>query len=262
MAEDTQTPNIEQSDRVVVQSNKKRFDISEFRSEINKNGVLQNNKFICVIALPKAFTEGEFASRYRQNEFNFISPDFITLRCETVTIPGQNFFTQDLKRYGYGQIEKKPYLPSFNPMRMVFLVDRSAKIIKFFNDWANLMIDHNVDKPIDEEPQKNTYLVNYKSEYICPVLTVFVYNDSNELVFSTKAFDCFPLTISEYDVSWASQNDVIRLSISMQFVHSVKEFYDKGSETESIESRQAKSVLNSDPVSRFNPDVTLNRNEV
>jgi hypothetical protein len=145
---------------------------------------------------------------------------------------------------------------------MVFLVDRSAKIIKFFNDWANLMVDHNIDKPIYEQPQKNAYLVNYKSEYICPVLSIFVYNESNELVFETKAFECFPLTISEYDVSWPAQNDLIRLSISMQFVHSTKEFYDKGSQTESVESREAKSILNLDPVSRFNPDVILNRNEV
>lgn len=194
-----------------LQPQKRRFDISEFRSEIHTKGVLQNNRFVCVFSVPKKLKE-----KYKGGE------DFLTLRCETVTIPGQNFFTQDVKRYGYGQIERKPYLPAFNPMKMVFVADRSAKIIKFFEDWAQSMVNHNVDVANNED---KSYLVGYKEDYICPVLQIFVYDENNKLVFNTQAFDCFPITISEYDVSWTSQNDLIRLSVSMQFVHSKKEFY-------------------------------------
>lgn len=199
------------SDVVVVQPQRRRFDISEFRSEIHTKGVLQNNRFVCVFSVPKKLKE-----KYKGNE------DFLTLRCETVTIPGQNFFTQDVKRYGYGQIERKPYLPAFNPMKMVFVADRSAKIIEFFEDWAQSMVNHNVDVGNDED---KSYLVGYKEDYICPVLQIFVYDEHNDLTFNTQAFDCFPITISEYDVSWTSQNDLVRLSVSMQFVHSKKEFY-------------------------------------
>ena len=201
----------ESPDRVVVTGDRRRFDISQFRSEISSKGVLQNNRFVCVFSVPKKIKE---YYDYQDDE------DFLTLRCETVTIPGQNFFTQDVKRYGYGQIERKPYLPTFNPMRMVFVCDRSAKIIKFFEDWAQSMVNHYVDIKEDK-----SYLVGYKEDYICPVLQVFVYNEHNKLAFMSKVFDCFPITISEYDVNWSSQNDLIRLTVSMQFVHASKHFY-------------------------------------
>jgi len=203
-------------DVVVVTGRKnRRFDISDFRTEINTKGILQNNRFVCIFSVPKKLKE---KYNYQDGE------DFLTLRCETVTVPGQNFFTQDVKRYGYGQIERKPYLPTFNPMKMVFVTDRSAKIIKFFEDWAQSMVNHDVDVSLGED---KSYLVGYKEDYICPVLQIFVYDENNKLVFMARAFDCFPITISEYDVSWTSQNDLIRLSVSMQFVHSKKEFYNE-----------------------------------
>lgn len=200
-----------------------RFHISNFKTEIDKNGVLHNNRFVSLIAIPNGLSDkykeiAKIAGYYPDNK------DYITLRCETVTIPGQNFFTQDLKRYGYGQIEKKPYLPTFNPMKMVFLVDRRGQIIKFFNDWANLMVDHDVEYTEREK----TYLVGYKDKYISPVIRTFVYDEYNDTpVFVAKTFECFPLTVSEYDVTWAAQNDFIRLSVSMQFVHATKDFNDK-----------------------------------
>jgi len=188
----------------------KRFGISNFRSEIQKNGVLQNNSFVCTFAVPKGLKKENM--------------DDITLRCETITIPGQNFFTQDVKRYGYGQIEKKPYLPTFTPMRMVFLVDRQASIIKFFNDWTNLMVPHNVETQ-GTTTQDQLYLVGYKDQYICPVLQINVYNEFDVRAMVCKVFDCFPITVSDFDTSWYSQNDPIRLSVTMQFLHSSKEFY-------------------------------------
>lgn len=209
-----------------------RFEISNFKTEINQNGVLQNNRFLAVIAMPEGLRTplSQMSAAIQSSIGNYYyqdNPDFITIRCETVTIPGQNFFTQELKRYGYGQIERNPYLPTFNPMKMVFVADRNAKILQFFNEWANLVVNHDVE----HTPGENHYLLNYKSQYISPVVRVFVYNEYDELVFVSKTFECYPLTISEYDVSWASQNDFIRLSVSMQFVHAVKEFSTKSTKS-------------------------------
>ena len=44
------------------------------------------------------------------------NPDLrnLVMRCESVVIPGVNFFTSDnIRRYGYGPIERRPYLPQF-----------------------------------------------------------------------------------------------------------------------------------------------------
>jgi hypothetical protein len=230
------SPSEEQTDTIVATGKPFRFGISNFRSEITKNGILQNNKFVCLFAIPKGLQEKYKIASLNSDSYRD-NLDDITLRCETVTVPGQNFFTQDVKRYGYGQIEKKPYLPTFNPMRMVFLVDRQASIIKFFNDWVNLIIPHNVETPtkftdlsddVDQRRalQDKLYLVGYKDEYICPVLRINVYNEYNQKAMECKVFDCFPLTVSDFDTSWSSQNDPIRLTVTMQFVHSSKEFYD------------------------------------
>jgi hypothetical protein len=230
------SPSEEPLDQRVIVGNPFRFGISNFKAEIAKNGILQNNKFVCVFAIPKGLQEKYSNTPLSGNSYRE-NLDDITLRCEQVTIPGQNFFTQDVKRYGYGQIEKKPYVPVFTAMKMVFLVDRQAKIIKFFNDWVNLMVPHNIETPTIFDPfgdelesrkalQDKLYLVGYKDQYICPILRINVYNEFNVRALECKVFDCFPITISDFDTSWSSQNDPIRLSVTMQFLHSSKEFYD------------------------------------
>jgi hypothetical protein len=212
---------------VVTARQTRRFDISSFRSEISKKGLLQNNRFVCIFAIPEGLRQ-KYAKSFSSDDVKYAdSGEQLTLRCETVTIPGQNFFTQEIKRYGYGQIEKKPYLPAFNPMRMVFLVDRNAKVIEFFNDWVNLIVNHDMEGNVGGFNNDELYLVNHKNKYICPVIRIYVYDEFNEQTMECNMYDCFPLTMSDFDTTWTSQNDPIRLTVTMQFLHSSKFFYEK-----------------------------------
>lgn len=223
------------------QKPKSRFDISEFRSEIKLNGVLQNNRFVMVMAMPKGIDKlSKYSAVSAENNDNnskrktlVDNDNFITLRCDTVTVPGVNFFTNDnIRRYGFGQIEKRPYLPTFNPITLSFIVDRNAKVISFFNDWANNIVDHDTDfgvspagvTGVNNGYNSRPYLLRYSDDFMSKVIRVWVYDHSNAVSFGIKLYDCFPLTTSDIDLDWGSQNQIINMKVVMQFSHMSMQF--------------------------------------
>lgn len=226
----------------------RRFDISEFRSEIKLNGVIQTNRFVLIMAMPKGVPGLEkYAQQPKstdpiyQNERTLTTNDsFVTLRCESAIVPGVHFFTNDnVRRYGFGQIEKRPYLPTFSPLKLNFIVDRSARVIEFFNKWANSIVYHDTNfgvSPFAQASQR-PYLLKYSDDYMSKIIRLWVYDQSNQTSFGVKLHDCYPLTISDIDVDWGAENQLMRLSVLMQYSHMSTQFvYHDGSKSDSPKS--------------------------
>jgi len=219
----------EESEVIVTAPSKPkgRFDISEFRSEIKLNGVLQNNRFVMIMSMPKNVKKLDpYIENTRRNTVD--NDNFITLRCDAVTIPGVNFFTNDnIRRYGFGQIEKRPYLPTFNPITLSFIVDKNARVLNFFNDWANSIVYHDTDFGVSSpslDYSTKPYLLRYSDDFMSKIIRVWVYDHSNAMSFGIKLYDCFPLTTSDIDLDWGSQNQIINMKVVMQFSHMSMQF--------------------------------------
>jgi hypothetical protein len=193
------------------QSQSTSFNISNFRSEIERNGVLPQNRFLVVVTRPKTLSA-------------YYTTDFLTMRCDGASIPGVNFFTTNINRYGHGQTERRPYLPVFNAVSLKFIVDKKSTVVGFFNAWTNSIVNYDVSKGMYANNGRNSpYELTYKDDYICPQLQIYVYDYTNQKQIKVTLFDAYPIATTDMDLSWTESNDVMRYQISLQFTHMTME---------------------------------------
>lgn len=192
------------------------FNISNFRSSVNNKGVLKSNKYIVQFTAP-IYLIGRYPST-----------ELMSLRCETVSIPGFDFLSADgPPRMGYGAIEKHPYVPGFGGMSLTFLMDSKSMIYKFFYDWTMSIV--NFDGRGGKNYRNNdriwqAYEVGYKDNYKTD-LKISVYDGSkkegsssvagNEIL-SIEAFSAFPLGLPSIPLAWES-SELIRLTVPFSY---------------------------------------------
>lgn len=193
------------------------FNITDFRSSINTRGVLKSNKYLVEFGIPT----------YLRNRYGTDDQSLMSLRCESVSIPGFDFLSADgPPRMGYGAIEKHPYVPGFTGLNLTFLLDSKSKIYNFFFDWAMSIVNFNGrgGTNFSRDDGWSAYEVGYKVFYKTD-LKIMIYDGvksekSNSVagneILKLNIFDAFPMGMPSVPLAWDSP-DLIRLSIPFTF---------------------------------------------
>lgn len=186
------------------------FSISDFKSSMDNTGVLRSHSYMIMINPPPSLSEYDTAQ--------------LTLRCDSVNMPGINFMTQDgIYRYGYGPAEVMPYNVMFTPVTMSLMVDRAASQYTFFNLWMNSIFDMNMQGGIlGGDKSSSPYEVAYKKDYAV-TMNMFVYNETADKVIELTFQEAYPLLMQDTPLAWGDQQTIMRLQISMAY----KTFYMK-----------------------------------
>lgn len=181
------------------------MNIENFRSEINKNGVLKTNKFLVKINPPNSLKGRDTRP--------------IELRCDNIQWPGVSFATLDTPpRAGYGATEVIPYAPIFEDITMTFIVDKNSETHRFFYNWMNTVINM---KSIGQSLlQKGAYEVGYKDAYSTDI-NINVYDDQgvedkNKVMMATL-YRAFPRTMPSFDLSWANNDEIMKLNVQFTY---------------------------------------------
>jgi hypothetical protein len=193
------------------------FNIKDFRSSINDRGVLKSNRYIVNIPTPDYL-----AKKYPKT-------DLMSIRCETVSIPGFDFLSADgPPRMGYGAIEKHPYVPGFSGMSLTFLMDSKSEIYNFFYDWTMSIVNFkgqggkNYRGNTDNgwKPYEVGYKDGYKTDMIITVYDGSKREDSDKVagneVLSLKVWSAFPLGLPSIPLAWES-SELIRLTVPFSY---------------------------------------------
>ena len=195
------------------------FNITDFRSSINKQGVLKSNRYFVSFNIPP----------YLQDKYGQEEQKLMTLRCESVSIPGFDFLSADgPPRMGYGAIEKHPYVPGFTGLNLTFLIDSKSKIYNFFYDWTMAIVNYRGEGGTNFRNQnaagRYPYEVGYKSKYQTD-LEIRVYDGSmsqdsasvagNEIL-KVKAFSAFPTGLPAVPMAWDSP-EMMRLPVPFTY---------------------------------------------
>lgn len=197
-----------------------RFNINSFRSEINK-GILQSNRYLVVLS---PFNAG---SRTTQPLSKFItdSASSLVLRCEAAMLPAVRLNTDDnIRRYGYGPVERVPHSVQFNEFMLTWMVDPKGKLVAFFNNWLHTIVNYqskggnamSVPRANGKVPFA-PYEVGYKDEYSCPLMSIFVYNTENDRVIEYKMYDVFPVGINDMSLAYGEGDTPLKFSVSFAF---------------------------------------------
>lgn len=197
-----------------------RFNINSFRSEINK-GILQSNRYLVVMS---PFNVGSRTTKVLSN-FITNSSASLVLRCEAAMLPAIRLNTDDnIRRYGYGPVERVPHSVQFNEFMLTWLVDPKAKIVSFFNNWLHTIVNYQSKGGNAMSVARNNgsiafspYEVGYKDDYSCPLMSIFVYNTENDKVIEYKLYDVFPVGINDANLAYGEGDTPLKFSVSFAF---------------------------------------------
>lgn len=182
-----------------------RKGISGFRSTINNlSGLQRPNHFYVTIPNPRIL-QGD------------IGPILLPFLTESCNLPGVQLATSDIRRYGYGPIEKKPYAPIFVDQQMSFLGDASGTVHKFFYKWMNGIVKY------DEFPQGRKgyndvrpFEVEYKRQYAVDI-TISAIDEVDRKIMEIKLYDAFPVALGDVNMGWGNNDSYVTFPVTFSY---------------------------------------------
>jgi hypothetical protein len=235
---------VNQDSRISTQgsASTQKFDINSFRSEIINNDVLPSHSYLVTFApFRTGFPENAPLTDFVTNKRNTL-----VMRCENVVLPTPSLLEEEnIRRYGYGPVEKIPYGVQFSDVSMTWLVDKKAEIIDFMHQWMNTIVMHdspNANMLASTDPKNtrpgvrpktvltfdsvssaingyNPFEVGYKDGYANPIVRIYVYNRQNETVTEYEMYDVFPMNIQSMNLGWADENQVQKLTVNFAYTN-------------------------------------------
>jgi hypothetical protein len=139
---------------------------------------------------------------------------------ESTNLPGVALQTSEVRRYGYGPTERKPYLPSFIDTNFSFFVDGSGLIQKFFYKWMNGIVKF--DETVNGSGATygtNTlqpFEVNYKDQYATDILITTVDENNNDII-NVRLTKAFPIFMGDISLGWGDTDSISRLPITFTY---------------------------------------------
>ena len=128
----------------------------------------------------------------------------IQLRCESITLPGRNLSsTPDTNIHGPLRevVNNVNYADSVN---MVFQASADLRERVFFEKWQYAAFN------------PDTWNVGYYNNYIGTV-DIYVLDRENNRKYGLTLRECYPKSIAQTDLSYAANNEIIKLTIDMNF---------------------------------------------
>lgn len=191
----------------------KGFNVSEFSSNINQNGLMKPSKFLVRIPFPIGM---------RDHPALIGTSRFIELWCDSANIPGISIATTDVNRYGYGGIEKKPYMAINNDVNMTFLSDANGAIWTFFQQWARMIVNYDMRNGIRGSsgvnngvlPGQKPFELAYKYEYVSDIEVIVFSEQTNKPSLEIVLRESFPTFVGDVQLNWADTSSFSRIPIT------------------------------------------------
>ena len=174
--------------------------LSGFHSE---DGYAIPNRFEVIITPPPKMGGGTVTNPSHGSERGS-DARAISLRCESISMPGRNLnTTTDSNIYGPTRevVDGVTYAEDIN---MTFVASSGLGERVFFEEWQKLAFD------------ESTWDVGYYNDYVS-IIEVYILDRQDQRTFGLKLWECFPKTITGTELNQATNNEIIKTSISFSF---------------------------------------------
>ena len=176
--------------------------ISSFHS---KDGYAQPNRYEVLIFPPtEPARGGENLSRGDVSKISSTDKREISLRCESITLPGRNLSsTPDTNIHGPLReiVNNVNYDDS---VKMVFQASSDLRERVFFEKWQYTAFN------------PKTWNVGYYNDYVGSVF-IYLLDKQDQRRYGLKLWEAFPKSIALTDLSYAGNNEIIKLTVDMNF---------------------------------------------
>lgn len=183
-----------------------RKGISGFRSTLNSLGGLQrSNHFYVTIPNPKILA-GD------------IGPTLLPFLTETANLPGVSLATSEVRRYGIGPIERKPYAPVFVDTQMSFYGDASGTVHKFFYKWMTGIVKFDNDPSIGKPGYSGLrpFEVEFKRDYAVDI-SIITIDEKERKASEFKLFQAYPIAMGDIGMNWGETDGFIKIPVTFTF---------------------------------------------
>ena len=154
----------------------------------------------------------------------------ISLRCESVTLPGRSLNTLDDTNI-YGPVRQIVDGVTYaEDITMIFQSSSGLSERAFFEDWQR--------KAFNE----GSWNVNYHKDYVSTI-EIYILDKKDTRRYGIKLFDAFPKTIGAIDLNYASNNEIIKTPVTFSFRY--WETADTNRQTGSLLDNIFESAINS-----------------
>lgn len=190
-------------------------------ADVRKFGIQKSNlAYLAIREVPKILQEVPGVGTSGTDGLLFLTRN----RTDSFSIPAVSFATSDIKRYGIGPVEKKPYLPIFSDMTIDIIADSFGDIHRFFYMWMNGISNFfelpNENAPFDQygASSKHPFTMEYKDNYTTS-LQIRTFSDSQEILCDVELMGAYPISIGEIQYNWNNQNELVRFPVTFTYVH-------------------------------------------
>ena len=174
--------------------------ISTFHSE---DGYAVPNRFEVIITSPPKRSRGAITNPSHGSERGSDTRS-ISLRCESVFLPGRNLNTlTDSNIYGPTR-EIVDGVTYAEDITMVFQASSGLNERVFFEEWQQQAFD------------PTTWDIGYYNDYVS-VVDIYLLDRKDQRRFGLRLHEAFPKTITGTDLSQATNNEIIKTSVSFSF---------------------------------------------
>lgn len=191
------------------------FNVNEFRSKVGDMGLLKSSSVMVYI-----YYGNKFGLRRYSQQFGNITNQ-IQFTAEATNLPGVSLSTTEIRRHGYGVIEKKPYVPIFTDIDMVFRSDNKGDLYTFFQTWMKLIINFDGRYSIDTVngilPGQGLYEVAYKEDYMATVAIHVLDQHSGNAPIQIALTEAYPIFLGPIPLEWQASNSYVKIPIRFTF---------------------------------------------
>ena len=206
------------------------FNISEMLSTINANGGLSKaSKFIVRITPPASLLSN-------------IDNDFVFF-CDSATLPGLSYSSNEIKMAGYGNTEKRPYAPSFQDVNVTFFNDSDSKVMSFLHLWQQSIYNFN-DKTNPNATARG--IVNNTFAYpggtdgtngYYGIIDIIHYDETEKEILVYQLDEAYPITVGDIHVDWNMNDQLVKIPVTFTYTYWSADTLDPGAVSEISESR-------------------------
>lgn len=193
------------------------FNINELKSQLNKNnGVARTSHFLVQIT----------GAKFIRGSADVTSS--IPFFCEGTVLPGVGFQTTEVRPYGYGLIEKRPYQVVYRDLPLGFLIDGRAKMLEFFHRWKQNISNVDTSDPKKAYKSMKMFDFNYPENYEVTI-EIFHFDQAGNQIIKYNLERAYPVEIADVPVAWAT-DEVARLGVTIAYRNWSSEKMERGTE--------------------------------
>lgn len=185
------------------------INIRDFNVAMSRTGLLRDNRFEVAIPRPAGLLGIPGMQRVAQDT---------VISCEAAVLPGMKVHEDNVRRYGYGPIEKKPVGAVFTDAEFIFRCGDDGAIYDFLHSWQQICVNYDQRDGIETAtiPGQWPGELAYKADYAVDI-TITAYSQIGAPATITVLRDAWPIFVADVSVAWAAKGGYVRVPATFTY---------------------------------------------